>query len=59
MFMTIHLVDVPFWKRVKKAISYILGHKSRYGEFDEVILGKQHAKAFHEIADKLDTMPEE
>ena len=58
MFMTIHLVDVPFWKRLKRGLAYIFGYKSRYGEFDEIVLGKEHAKAFHEIADKLDTMPE-
>lgn len=56
MSMEIHLADQPFWKRLRLGLAYILGRKSRFGEFDEICLGKRHAKAFREIAEKLESM---
>lgn len=55
VYMTIHLAEYPFWKRLWRGLAYIFGHRSNYGDFDEVILSKEHAKSFHEIADTLDT----
>ena len=56
MFMQIHLADRPFWQRLKHGLAYIFGHKSRFGEFDEIILSGKHAEAFREIADRREKM---
>lgn len=46
-FINVHLVSVhSFWKRLWIGIRYISGHKSDYGEFDEVCLNKSEAEAF-------------
>lgn len=29
---------LPFWKRVRNAIKYIFGYKSKYGDFGEFLL---------------------
>ena len=38
MFIEVHLCPLPFWQRVKNAVSYIFGRRSRYGDFEEIIL---------------------
>lgn len=44
VFVTIHLSELPFWKRVKLAFLYVLGRKSKYGNFEEIILNKKQLK---------------
>lgn len=56
MYLTIHLASYPFWKRLWRGLKYIFGHKSNYGNFDEFILSKEHAKALHEVANILETL---
>jgi len=56
VYMTIHLVEYPFWKRLWRGLKYILGHKSNYGNFDEFVFSKEHAGKFREIADILETL---
>ena len=58
VYMTIHLAEYPFWKRLWRGLKYIFGHKSNYGNFDEFILSKKHAPALREIADILETLDE-
>jgi hypothetical protein len=42
LYMTIHLKsENNIFKRIYKAILYVFGHKSKYGNFDEVILDKE------------------
>lgn len=50
VYVSIHLSELPFWKRLKLGILYILGHKSKYGNFEEVVLSKQKLK---DMIDKL------
>lgn len=38
MYLTIHLVPRNFIARLVVGISYIFGHHSRYGAFEEMIL---------------------
>lgn len=52
-----HLVNRSFWSRVKYGIKYIFGYKSRYGAFDEVVLGRQHAEKFKKLAEFLEKIP--
>jgi hypothetical protein len=44
IYISIHLEHLPLWKRIKHAIRYILGKKSIYGDFDEIILDKSQVK---------------
>lgn len=34
----VHLSKLPFWLRVRHAVNYILGRKSTWGDFEEVLL---------------------
>ena len=54
VYMHVHLPTQPFWKRLRHGVKYILGYKSRYGDFDEVILTKEHAEQFTKVANFLD-----
>lgn len=44
VYVTIHLSELPFWKRLIFGIKYIFGYKSKYGNFEEIILGKKKLK---------------
>lgn len=44
VYVTVHLSKLPFWKRLKLGILYILGRKSKYGNFEEIILNKTKLK---------------
>lgn len=52
-YVEVHLTPLPFFDRLKHAIKYILGHRSIYGDFDEVLLGNEHADYFIELGNKL------
>ena len=43
LFMEIHLSPLPFWRRVKNAARYILGKRSLYGDFEEILLSTTDA----------------
>ena len=43
LFVEIHLAPLPFWRRVGNAVRYILGRRSPYGDFEEIILGPEDA----------------
>ena len=53
VIVSIHLTQFPFWKRLWNGIKYIFGHRSRYGDFDEFILGYWHSQALQEVVDEL------
>ena len=41
VYIFIHLDNLTFWQRLKYAVMYIFGKKSRYGAFGEIILNKE------------------
>ena len=43
LFVEVHLAPLPFWRRVGNAVRYILGRRSPYGDFEEIILGPEDA----------------
>ena len=43
LFMEIHLSPLPFWRRVKNAVRYVLGKRSLYGDFEEILLSTTDA----------------
>lgn len=53
IYIHAHLFKYGFWRRVKYAIRYVLGKKSRYGAWDEIILTSEHAGQFQRLADEL------
>ena len=53
VFMEIHLTPHTLWGRLKNAIKYIFGHRSVYGDFDEVILKKEDVHKLEKIVEFL------
>ena len=50
LFIEVHLSSVPFWSRVKNAVRYVLGRKSKWGDFEEILLSPKQAL---ELGDEL------
>jgi len=50
VFIEIHLASAPFWTRVKNAVRYVLGRKSKWGDFEEILLSPGQAL---DLGDKL------
>lgn len=53
IYCHIHLTPKPFFERLKNGIRYIFGHRSIYGDFDEIILSNKHKYKIKEIYDFL------
>lgn len=53
VYVDVHLVKKSFWERVKYAIKYIFGYKSKYGAWDEILLGPQHIKSLESVVKYL------
>lgn len=51
----IHLTSSDsFWNRVKTGIKYIFGYKSKYGDFDEIIIEKEHVPQLRKLITHLE-----
>lgn len=50
LFFEVHLAPLPFFERVKTALRYILGRRSRWGDFEEVYFSPAMAL---ELGDRL------
>ena len=53
VYMEVHLKPLSFWQRLKNGIKYIFGHRSVYGDFDEVILKKEDVHKLEKIVEFL------
>jgi hypothetical protein len=53
VYVQVHLVKRSFWYRLKYAVKYIFGYKSRYGAWDEFILDHTHAETLMNISEHL------
>lgn len=40
-YIDIHLTPLSFFERIIHAIKYIFGYRSKYGDFDTIILGSE------------------
>jgi len=49
-FIEVHLAPAPWHTRIVRALKYIFGHRSRYGNFDEILLDPATAVV---LADQL------
>ena len=54
VYMHVHLSSGPWWKRVWPALKYLFGHRSRYGNWDEFILGPEHVDQLRKLADRIE-----
>lgn len=48
VYTEVHLVNYGFFARVKYALKYIFGYKSRFGAFDEFIFKPEDLKKLKE-----------
>jgi hypothetical protein len=53
VYVDVHLVKRSFWDRVKYALMYVFGYKSKYGAWDEIILGPKHINGLQNVVDHL------
>ena len=54
VYVSIHLANnTGFWNRLWRGLKYAFGHRSRYGEFDEIILRKEDANNLQKVVDHL------
>ena len=53
VYVHVHLVRRSFWYRLKYALKYIFGYKSRYGAWDEFILDSSHVKSLEQVIQHL------
>ena len=42
-YIEIHLSPLPFWPRVRNALGYVLGRRSKWGDFEEIVLDPYEA----------------
>jgi hypothetical protein len=43
LFIETHLAPLPFFERLKHAVRYLFGYRSKYGDFDEIVLDARTA----------------
>ena len=53
VYLSIHLAPLSFWERVKNGIKYIFGHRSKYGDFQEIIINPDDADRLQDVVDML------
>lgn len=51
--MEVHLSPLPFFKRLINGIKYIFGFRSRYGDFDEIMINREKAEGIKQFMDKV------
>lgn len=49
IYVAYHLQSDSLWERIKTAIKHILGHRSKYGDFGELLLNEDDAKRLAEF----------
>lgn len=52
-YVEYHLCKLPFMKRLCNGIKYIFGYTSKYGDFDEMIIGEEYGEYFKILGEKL------
>jgi hypothetical protein len=53
LYLSIHLTERGFWRRLKYGIKYIFGYHCRYGHWDEFIFNENDADKLQAMADAL------
>lgn len=53
VYVDFHLCPLPFFKRLWHGIKYIFGYRCKYGDFDEVVLTKEHVESLEKVVEFL------
>lgn len=54
VYMSVHLIpESNIWKRIKNAVKYIFGYRSKYGDFDEFIFRSKDSEKLQNIINYL------
>lgn len=54
VYMSVHLIsESNIWKRIKNAVKYIFGYRSKYGDFDEFIFRSKDLEKLQNITNYL------
>ena len=53
VYVDVHLVKRSLWNRIKYAVKYIFGYKSKYGAWDEMILCPEHINSLQSVVNHL------
>lgn len=43
IYFQFHLAMLPWWRRLVLGVKYILGYRSKYGDFDEIVFNPESA----------------
>lgn len=53
MYVSVHLKELSFWKRIKLAIKYIFGYKSKFGHFESFVWDREQVCKLERNIDKF------
>lgn len=53
LYCSIHLLPLPWYKRIVNGIKYIFGYRSKYGDFDEFLFDKKHITKLNQMVNFL------
>lgn len=59
VYINPHLSDCGLWHRLKYAIQYIFGHKSKYGCFDEILISAQNYQPLKNVVSYIESFTPE
>jgi len=51
LYLSPHLCPFPFWMRLWLGVKYVLGHRSRYGDYTELVLFKDDVQVLRDFLD--------
>lgn len=55
IYVTVHLVRLPFIHRLWHGIKYIFGYTSKYGDFDEIVVNRRDVEKLEKAVEWLKT----
>lgn len=59
IYVSVYLRPDNFFKRIKNAVKYIFGHRSRYGDFDEFIFNNNDIERLKTVLNNVSICKEE
>jgi len=59
VYVSVHLVQFPWWKRLHRAFLYVLGKYVPFGNYEEILLKENDAQELQKIVDILKSNTEE
>jgi hypothetical protein len=53
VYLEIHLSPLGFWSRLINAAKYIFGYRSAYGDFSDMVLGREKVQQLRDCCDEF------